>query len=145
MPPPSRKQEVFDTLPRVDEAPRQGKIGTVEYLIDQTGMCRAAVCRHLRSLRDEGRAHIARWNRTTGLPAPVWVAGQGNDVPMPAPVGCAKYCQRHRKNVATAIQKARIGRKYDERYSGHVALALAADVAAKTRTNPQHWFSALGL
>lgn len=144
MPPPNRRMEVLDLLPD-DIKCSERKRGTVAKMIGQIDLNKPSICRYLRELKERDLAHIGRWNRTRGIPAAVWVKGPGEDAPMPTPKTTADYCKTHRKNVKKAVERARKGFNYDERYAGHVALAMAEEVAQRTRINPQHWFSALGL
>jgi hypothetical protein len=146
MPPPNRRMEVLALLPEPEDvAPNRGLRGTVAQLVTLIDLNKPSVCRYLRELKALDLAHIARWRPTGGIPAAVWVKGAGEDAPMPGLKTPGQYSKKHRKNVKTAIERARRGFKYDERYAGQVAKALADDVAQRTRVNPQHWFSQLGI
>lgn len=147
MPPPNRKLEVLAALPleEITKNTRRGKTGTVAGLVEVIGVNAPHVRRYLRTLYAEGLAHIGCWNRTSGRYAPVWIQGAGQHALEPKPLKGAAYSRRHRARVKRAVERAKVGFKYDERYKGKVALAKAAEVAQKTRIAPQHWFSPLGL
>lgn len=145
MPPPSRRHLVVEALTTREGLPYNKKtgVGTVNYLAKVTGLNKTTVKRHIRAMHAAGEVFIADYKRTIRDPAAIFVLGKGQDAPYPAPLPHAAYCRKYRKNVKTAIERARRGFKYDERYAGQVAKALAADVAQRTRENPQHWFSLL--
>lgn len=147
MPRPNRKIDVLAFLPEKEAALRSrvSKVGTTEWLMEQTGMGKGTVNQYLAQLKAAGLAHIGRRNRTTRMPAAVWVKGPGEDAPMPPKLTTAVYSRRFRRNVARAISQGKAGQKFDERYRSRVALALADDLAARTRIKPQNPFSALGL
>jgi hypothetical protein len=147
MPPPSRKDEILRALPGADvlDLPkgRRGASGTKADLMKKTGMGSASVCRYLRILHEEGKAHIAHWNQTTGRPAAVWIVGPGVHAEEPERQPSREYSRAHRKRISRAIKNAKRGVRYDDRYAGKVALALADETAKATRVNPVTWLSAL--
>jgi len=147
MPPPNRRMEALALLPPPEAKHwtlrKLGGAGTIQNIVDEMGVVKAAACRYMRLLKEEGLAHIGRWNRTKGVPAAVWVAGPGIDAEPLPPLSSAKYSKNHRKRVRKAIEKARSGKVYQDSYKNHVALALADDLIASTKINPQHAFSAL--
>lgn len=147
MPRPNRRMEVYAVLPERADVMRAtaSKIGTNGWLMERTGMSKASVNDYLRELKADGLAHIARRNRTNKMPAAVWAKGPGEDAPLPPPLGDLVYNRRYRKNVRKAIDQGKRGKRFDDRYARHVARAIAEDVAARTRINPQHPFSALGI
>jgi hypothetical protein len=144
MAPPSRKADILALLP-ADVTDKDWANGTVENLQKRIDLQEAAIRRNLRQMRELELVHIGRWRRTKGLPAAVWIKGKGDDAPMLGPKTQAHYCKKHRAQVKKAVERARTGKRHDDRYSGRVAIALANDTAQRTRINPQHWFSALGL
>lgn len=143
------KPEIFKLLPskEIAELPKSKSdlAGTVSELALELDVWPTTVRRLLRELRKEGKAHIANWYRTPGAYKPVWARGNFPDVPQPEPLSTAKTCRRYRTKVAKAIQNGVRGKEYNDRYKHHVARAIADEVAERSRTNPQHWFSALGL
>jgi type IV secretory pathway protease TraF len=147
MPPPSRKDEVLAVLPNASifDLPKwkRGAIGTKADLMKKTGMCSASVCRYLRILHEEGKAHIAHWNQTTGRAAPVWIIGPGEHAEEPDRRPSKEYSRTHRKRITRAIKNAKKGNSFDERYAGQVALALADERAKASRINPVTWLTPL--
>lgn len=148
MPVPSRIEEVRALLlePEAKDwtKAKRGRRGTVEYIADKTGMWKPTVCKHLRTLRNEGAAHVGKWNPTVGNPAAVWFAGPGEDVPAPTEKPPGYYSKRWRKNVSRAVSNALAGKQFDERYVKHVRLAQVDETVQRLRVAPQYWFSALG-
>lgn len=150
MPRPCRKEEVFALLPSPEVVTwtktKRGAVGTVTSLCKRTGHASApVVMRYLKKLHDEGRAYIGTWNRTRKAPAAVWVRGPGEHAPRPEPLPKKVTDARYRKNKATAIDRARAGKTYDERYRHHVGAALATDTVRRSSVAPVSWLSALGL
>lgn len=141
MPPPNRRMEALALLPTADKI--YGNAGTIEDLCKKMGVVKAAACRYMRLLKAEGLAHIGLWQRTKGVPAAVWFAGPGQDAEPLKPLTSAQYSKNHRKRVKKAMERARKGLKVADGYKRHAARALADDLAARTRVNPQHAFSAL--
>ena len=146
MPPPNRKAEILAMLPPAEAVNwtlvRLGKFGTVAYMVSRVDYNEQNVNRYLKQLRAAGLCHIGRWHRTAGRPAAVWVRGPGVDEPMPPPLSQAEYNRRHRQRVKKAIERARDGKGFNERYAGKVGIALAYDYAASTRARPQGIFAA---
>lgn len=132
MPPPSTKPLVAAALP-----------GTVVDIIAKSGLVESTVRRHLCTLRDEGKAHIKKRRRAGGRSSPVWVEGPGKDAPIPAPLGNAGWCRRHRKRVRKAIAKAQAGGKEDPRYIRHIRLKQVDAKVKQAKAEPQTWISAL--
>lgn len=150
MPRPCRKEEVFALLPAPEviawSKSKRGALGTTISLQKRTGIdSPPAVIRYLKKLHDEGRAYIGTWNRTKKSPAAVWVRGPGEHAPRPEPLPRKVTDARYRKNRATAIERARAGKTYDERYRHHVGAALATDTVRRSSVAPVSWLSALGL
>lgn len=123
--------------------------GTIQEIVERTGFTRDMVKHHLSKLRDEKDKHcyVGKWGRfkENNQPIPVFYVGNLPDIDPPEKKSQAIYSRRYRRNIRRAIEKAREGKPYKDQYASHVALALADDTAKRTRVNPQHWFSMLGL
>lgn len=149
MPNPSRIHEVIALLPEPEAATwpksKRGRRGTVKYMAEVTGMAEPTICKHMRTLKEQDRAHIGTWNRTVGNPAAMWVSGPGEDAPRPMEKTPAYYSKRCRKNIAKAVKNALAGKEYDKRYTKHVRLAEADITIQSVRAKPVQWFSALGV
>ena len=150
MPRPCRKEEVFKLLPEAEAVTwtkgRLGQRGTVDHLRFKLRMqTDSAVTRYLHILHADGRARIGRWNRTRAKPAAVWVQGAGEHAPQPDALPKQVHRDRYVKNKAKAIERAREGKPYDDRYRKHVEKALANDTVARTSVAPITWCSMLGL
>lgn len=149
MPRPCRKEELFNLLPEAEAVTwsksKLGKRGTIKDLSRLMKLSHMPVGRYLTKLHAEGRAHIGRWNRTRAKPAAVWVSGAGEHAAPPEALPKRVHRTTYVKNKAKAIERARAGLAYDERYSKHVEKALANDTVARTSVAPVTWFSALGL
>lgn len=122
---------------------------TGERIAEATGLTHDQVKHRLSIMRnpENKRVFVLRWvrNRSREAVVPVFAIGSEPDAEQPPKQSTATYSKRYRRRVSTAIRRAREGKKYDERYAHLVGIALAKDNAARTRINPQHWFSALGL
>ncbi|MDB5887030.1 MAG: hypothetical protein JWR74_3201 [Polaromonas sp.] len=92
--------------------------GTAATLAQQTGYARSFVGRELRNLCRTERAHIGDWARTTGNPAPVYVAGRGQAAPKPA--AAKTETQKSRE------YRARVGRPVRVHEYGVLPAALMA-------------------
>lgn len=150
MPRPSRKEEVFTVLPAAEVAAwtktKRGALGTVADLCRRVGITHGTTAQfYLNRLHEDGRAYIGTWNRTRKAPAAVWVKGAGEHAPRPEPLPKKITRARYEKNKATAIERARAGKTYDQRYSHHVGAALATDTVRRSSVAPVNWLSALGL
>jgi len=146
---PSRKHEVLALLPPAEAATwtvaRLGRQGTVAYMAEYVDFDERNLASYLAKLRTAGLCHVARWRRTAGRHAAVWVLGPGEDAARPARRTQAEYSRKHRMRVKKAIATARRGGQFNERYSNKVGIALAYDHARSTRTKPQGIFAPLGI
>lgn len=144
---PSRIHEVIALLPEADAKnwtkAKRGRRGTVKYMAEQTGMAEPTICKHMRTLKKQGRAHIGIWNHTVGKPAAMWVLGSGEDAPQPIEKNPGFYSRKWRKNVTKAIKNALAGKEYDKRYTKHVRRAEADITIQSVRAKPVQWFSIL--
>jgi predicted ArsR family transcriptional regulator len=124
-------------------AKKRGNKGTIEYICQKMGVVKAAACRYMRLLKAEDLVHIGAWNRTRGVPAAVWFAGPGEDAKPLQARSSSHSSKKHRKRIKNAVERARKGLDVAEGYKRYAARALADDIAAKSKINPQHAFSAL--
>lgn len=114
---------------------------TIAEIIRRSGMTLAQV-RYRLDLMKPALCHTGRWRRSRGSGPwlPVIVAGPGEDAPCPFEAvtnAVSKRRQRVKNNRARAIEAAA------EQGRRQAAVAEADQVAARTRTVPETWFSAL--